>query len=86
MQDLPTEPAFVRGLYFLSTSRLREPSGLALSLAAVALRVAGRPADDVEDRLAADVAPVLRLGNMQTMAMVCYALTSGTHHAEALRV
>ena len=75
-----------RSAVWLREARLKEPSGMALALTAIWLRLAGSPADDVDARLADDVDRAERVGNLQVLAMMLYAMTAARHAARALRV
>lgn len=86
LQDRRSDSVVTRAIDRLGVSRLSEPSGFALSLAALALRIAGRETDDVEERIAGDVSRLIRGGNIQAMAMACYTLSAPEHNAAALRV
>ncbi|MES1256316.1 MAG: hypothetical protein ABUS56_11940 [Acidobacteriota bacterium] len=86
LQDRAAQPAVVRSLAFLDRSKLAEPSGFALGLAAMALSIYDRDVTDVEDRLAADVERAERIGNLQTLAVALYALSSSRHQWKAMRV
>ncbi len=86
LQDRPTDPGVTRTVTFLDSARLAEPSAMALGLTAISLRLHGRPVDDVEERLADDVARAERIGNLQTLALALYALSGSRHHMRAFRV
>lgn len=86
MQDRHDDAAIPRALRFLEDSRVNERTTSALALAALSLRINGRPADDVEQKLAEVVSTSERLGNLQAIAMAAYALSAYRHDAEALRV
>jgi hypothetical protein len=86
MQDRRSEPVVVRTVEYLRASRLAEPSALALALTALSFRIFDLPADDVESRLVNGADRAERLGNLQTLAMMLYALSAPTHGAGALRV
>jgi hypothetical protein len=86
MQDRRSEPAIVRSVAYLRQARLSEQSALALALTALAFRIFDLPADDVESRLVNDADRAERLGNLQTLAMMLYALSAPTHGAGALSV
>jgi hypothetical protein len=80
MQDRQDEPTVTQGVTALYERRLSEPSGMALSLALLALRVLNRPAHDVEARLIRQTPATLSLGNHVPVAMALYAL-AGPHDA-----
>jgi hypothetical protein len=86
LQDRRSEPAVARGLAWLGESKLKERSGVALSLAALCLRIYGVAAADVEAGIAADVDRAERLGNLQALAMMLYALSAEKHDVKAFRV
>ncbi len=86
LQDRRSDPVVDRGLTYLNGARVKEPSAIALALTAVCLRIYDRPAQDVEERLAADADRAQRIGNLQGLAMMLYALTSDKHGVRALRV
>ncbi len=86
LQDQSHTPAVERSLEWLRAARLKEPSATALSLAAIALRLHGEPADDVERRLTEDLDRAERVGNLQGLAMMLYALTADRHDASAFRI
>jgi hypothetical protein len=86
LQDRRNEPGVDRTVAFLDRSRLKEPSGMALALTAVALRLFGLQVNDVEDGLAADAERAQRNGNLQTLAMMLYALSADRHGVRAFRV
>jgi len=85
-QDRRQSPTVERSVTWLRDARLKEQSATALSLAALALRVYGLPVEDVDARLAEDVDRAMRLGNVQALAMMLYALTAQTHGVKALLV
>jgi hypothetical protein len=86
LQDRRDDPVVARALAHLEQAQTSEPSAMALSLAALALRIYDRPADEVDARLAADVDRAERMGNVQGLAMMLYALTGAQHGVRALRV
>src|SRR5207244_1145876 len=86
MQDRRQTPAVERSLAWLRESRVKEPSAVALALTAIALRIHDVVVDDVETRLAGDIERAERMGNLQALAMMLYALTAERHGAKALRV
>ena len=81
-----TPPKSVRSVGWLREARLKEPSAMALALTAIWLRLYGLPADDVDARLADDLDRAERIGNLQALAMMLYALTSDRHGARSLRI
>lgn len=86
LQNRRMETAVQRSVQFLTGERLSEPSGMALSLAAMCLRVYGLSADDVEEQLATAVVQSEESANLQAMAMTVYALSAERHSLEAIRV
>lgn len=86
LQDRRNDPAVDRAVKYLDGARLKEPSAMALALAAVSLRLFGLPVDDVDEHLAADVERAERIGNLQALAMALYALSAPRHDVKALRV
>ena len=83
LADQRTDPVVVRGLEFLRRNQLNEPSGMALALTALCLRIYGLPYDEVEHALTDDLARVNRLNNLHITAMVLYALSAERHEAAA---
>ena len=59
---------------------------MALSLAAIALHIHGQQVDAVEERLLQDLDRAERLGNVQALAVMLFALTLADHDARGLRV
>ena len=86
LQDRRADPVVVRGLEFLQRSQTKEPSGMALALTALCLRVHGLPCEQVEVALLDDIARVNRLNNLNIVAMVLYALSGERHGAAAFTV
>jgi hypothetical protein len=86
MQDRREAAEVTKSAGWLREARLKEPSAIALALTAIWLRLYGLPADDVEARLAADVDRAERVGNLQALAMMLYALTADKHGARTLQV
>jgi hypothetical protein len=86
LQDRSQTAAVERSVAWLYDARLKEPSATALSLAAIALRLHGHPVDDVERRLTEDLDRAIRVGNLQALAMMLYALTADRHQASSLRI
>jgi cytochrome P450 len=86
LQDRPDLTAVTQSLAWLRRAPLREPSAVALALTAIAFQIFGVADDDVEARLAADADRAERLGNLQALAMLLYALTARRHAARAFRV
>jgi hypothetical protein len=86
LQDRRGEAVVERSLAYLTQARVTEPSAMALSLTLLCFRIYDRPGDDVEARLAGDVDRAERIGNLQALAMLVYALSATQHGAKALRV
>ena len=86
LQDRRRLPAVERSLAWLDQARLKEPSAMAMALASICFRIYGMAPDDVDARLAGDVDRATRVGNLQSLATMLYALTATQHHARALRV
>jgi hypothetical protein len=86
LQDRAADPAVKLTLAYLERARLTEASAMALGLTAISLRLHGRPAADVEERLAGDVERAERVGNLQTLAMALYAISAEQHQVRAFRV
>ena len=87
LQDRPDHPAVRRSLRFLQANRFAEPSGFALALTLMCLRIYGLAGDDIE-RLLVDAA---RGGtsvflNLHGAALALYALTGADHGYEAVRI
>lgn len=86
LQDQASAPDAGKALAWLESSRLSEPSSMALSLAALALHICGRPVDDVLPHLAAGVPRTAERGNLHHQAMALCALTLDVHHGQVFRV
>jgi len=86
MQDRRGDTVVQQSLRRLQDDRLNEPSTLALSLAAVCLRVYGQPTDDIDERLAHAVTQSEEYGHLQPIAMAAYALSAERHKLEAFHV
>jgi hypothetical protein len=86
LQDRRAEPAVERSLAWLERSRVSEPTAIALSLASIALRIHAKPTDEVDARLEGDAARAERIGNVQALAMMLYALTAGRRGPEAFTI
>ena len=86
LQDHRSAVEVERSVGWLREARLKEPSAMALALTAIWLRLYGLPADDVEARLADDLDRAERVGNLQALAMMLYALTATEHQVKAFRV
>lgn len=81
MQDHASHEAVRASREYLERDALSERSSVALSLAVVALRVLGRPLEQVTAALSAQVPTTLALGNLHAAALALYALR--TDHADA---
>ena len=82
LQDRRTLPAVVRSLDYLERAATLERSGVALSLALIALTAFGRTAAPVREALVAQVPTTIEFGNQMAAAMALYALGSqGSHGA-----
>lgn len=86
LQDRAPGPDTQKALAWLASARLSEPSSMALSLAALALHVCGRPVDDVLARLAEGVPRTAARGNLHHQAMALCALTLDVHNGQVFRV
>jgi hypothetical protein len=86
VQNARNDPAVQRTVAYLDRARFSEPSAMALGLTAVALRLYGRPVEDVEERLAADTERAERIGNLQSLAIALYALSADHHGVRAFHV
>jgi len=86
LQKRRDAPEVVKSVAWLREARLKEPSAMALALTTIWLRLYGLSADDVEARLADDVERAGRVGNLQTLAMMLYALSASTHDMRTFRV
>jgi hypothetical protein len=86
LQDRRDEPVVIRAVAYLERAWTTEPTAIALSLSAIALRLHDRTTVAVETRLAQDAERAERLGNLQALSMMLFALTLEAHQAEALRV
>jgi hypothetical protein len=75
LQDHRDQPAAVQTLAFLQTRATTERSAMALSMAAIALRRFGAPADAVEQALSPATDFAQSRGNVLGMAMGLYALS-----------
>ncbi len=86
LQDRPALPEVARSVTWLVRNWPRERSGLALSLALIAMKVHGRPVEDLEQALRTHAAEAGTAGNLASMAAMLYALTGARHEHAALRV
>jgi hypothetical protein len=86
MQDRRDQAVVRKAIDFLVANRLKEVSGMALSLTTLALDVHGRPTADVKQRLIDQAGRTGFLSNLQSAAMALYALTSEQHANAAFRL
>lgn len=75
LRDRASEPAVTEGLAFLERHSTFERSGMALALAARALRAYGRDASAVRSALVEQLPVTTALGNHAAVAAALYALT-----------
>ncbi len=85
LQGHRDRPSIDRGVEFLWKNRLKETSGMAYSLAMIALNVFGRKTTDVRQALMAHWERTGFLGNPQTIAMALLALTAEIHGNRAFK-
>ena len=85
LQGRTAEPAVARGLDFLEHESISEPSGFALGLAAIALRVLNRSSTAALARLARQLPTTCTLGNVLGVALSVYALRTD-HDDAAFRI
>lgn len=81
LQGREAEPEMARGLEFLEHQSVSEPSGFALGLAAIALRVMSRSASAALEVLVRHLPTTCTLGNQLGAALSLYALR--TDHGDA---
>jgi hypothetical protein len=81
LQDHVSHQAVLSSRAYLERDALSERSSLALSLALLALRVFGRPTDEIASTLRRQLPTTLELGNLHAVALALYALR--TDHADA---
>lgn len=86
LQDRPALPAVVRGLDFLTGHADKETSGLALSLAVIALTVCGRDAGQAPAAARHQAARSMALGNTVTLAALRVILADEVDAVRAFRV
>jgi hypothetical protein len=86
LQDRREHPSVQKSLEYLVSQRLAEPSGMALSLTSICLRVYGAPAADVDERLAALAERHAFFNNLHVAAMALYSLTGQEHDVEEFRL
>jgi hypothetical protein len=81
MQDRLSHPAVARALDYLEAHATSERSGIALSLALLALRACRRREDQVRIALIEQLPVTVELRNLATIALVAFALGPETSHA-----
>lgn len=86
LQDQASTPDAGKALAWLESARLSELSTMALSLAALALHICGRPVDDVLQHVADGVQRTAERGNLHHQAMALCALTLDVHSGLVFRV
>ena len=84
LQDRRALPQVTRSLAWLAGNWTREVSTMASSLALVAMRLYGRPADDLERAVCAHIAEAGPPGNLASSALALYALTGPRQEHAAL--
>jgi hypothetical protein len=80
MQDRRTLPETERSIDFLERAAVAEASGIALSLAFIALSILRRPTSAVRDALIGQVPTTLDFGNQMAAALCLYALRAEESH------
>lgn len=86
LRDRPELPEVTRSLAWLSANWTHEVSAMASSLALVAMRLYGRPAEDLERRLGDRLEKAGPPNNLASVALMLYALTGSRHEHAALAV
>jgi hypothetical protein len=86
LRDRRELPEVTRSLAWLAGHWTREVSAMASSLALVAMRLYGRPADDLERALCDRIVNAGPPDNLASTALVLYALTGPRHEHAALAV
>lgn len=86
LQDRRDHSSVQRSLEYLTRHRLAQPSGMALSLTSICLRVYGVAAPDVEERLAALGDRHAFFNNLHITAMALYSLTGQDHDVADFRL
>lgn len=84
LRDRREMPEVTRSLDWLRRNRQAEESTMALSVALVALRAYGEPADDLDAAVRAHIARSGFPANLATTALAAYALGGGRHAFDAL--
>lgn len=85
LQDRHDHPVVRASLDWLSRNQTSEPSGMALGLTAICLRIFGRSAGDVDTRLRATATADHFLDNLHVTAMALFSLDATRHEFTALR-
>lgn len=86
LQDRRDHASVQKSLAYLTQHRLAEPSGMALSLTSICLRVYGVPAADVDERLAAVAETHAFFNNIHVAAMALYSLSGRDHDVKDFRL
>jgi hypothetical protein len=86
LQDRRETPEVTRSLGWLRDHQASEPSKSAFSMALMAARVFGEPAEPVDAKLQEQAAGTEGLGNLATTGLALYALTGARHRTDALRL
>jgi hypothetical protein len=86
LQDRRSDPSVKDALNFLEQAWPMEPAAMALGLSAIAMRLFGRPAADIESAMLANIERAERLGNLHALAIALFALTAQHHGAHALHL
>jgi hypothetical protein len=86
LQDRADDPAVARSLSYLREHAAAEPTGMALSLSTICLRLFGQDTNEIEARLATAFERSRYLGLVHVTAMAAYALSWPHHEGHALRV
>jgi len=84
LQNRRELPEVARSLAWLAGNWTREVSAMASSLALMAMRLYGRPVDDLERAVCAHIAEAGPPGNLASTALVLYALTGSRHEYATL--
>jgi len=84
LQNRRELPEVARSLAWLAGNWTREVSAMASSLALMAMRLYGRPVDDLERALCDRIVKAGPPGNLASTALVLYAVTGSRHEYAAL--
>lgn len=84
LQDDRSEPAVERSIEFLERAAVSERSGVALSLAFLAVKVFGRNAQPIRAALDAQISTTLQIGNHMAVALAAIVADSHSHDAVIL--